>query len=108
MRGSGVRISPSAPRLRPANRGLLAVSAFILLAFSCCKALQPHPNEISGLPKVTIYSAQHGASRFVPASRRTPTLFDPFYRTLNPTLRKLARHRVRLPLPPASYSVIHR
>jgi hypothetical protein len=60
IRGSGVRISPSAPTRRPAIKGFLAVSAFVLSAVSCCKALQLSSSELNELPGATIHSMQHG------------------------------------------------
>src|SRR6202521_5116649 len=72
IRGSGVRISPSAPALRPAIEGFLAVSAFVLSAVSCCKALQASSSEFNELPDAAIHSMQHG--------RNTTSLssFSPF------------------------------
>ena len=36
------------------------VSAFVLLAVSCCKALQLSSSEFNELPDATIHSMQHG------------------------------------------------
>jgi hypothetical protein len=38
----------------------MAVSAFVLSAFSCCKALQLSSSEFNELPDITIHSKQHG------------------------------------------------
>ena len=50
---------------RPAIKGFLAVSAFVLSAFSCCKALQLSSSEFNELPRATIHSMQHGRNTAV-------------------------------------------
>jgi hypothetical protein len=53
-------ISPSAPELRPANKGFLAVSASFYRPFSCCITLQAGTREIKGLQTPTNHYPQHG------------------------------------------------
>src|SRR5258708_7748150 len=60
IRGSGVRISPSAPALKRANKGFLAVSPSFYMPVSCCKALRADTKEISGLQSPSNHSTQHG------------------------------------------------
>jgi hypothetical protein len=47
------------------NKGFIAVSAFVLSAVSCCKALQLSSSEFNGLPNVAIHSMQHGRNTVV-------------------------------------------
>jgi hypothetical protein len=57
FRGSGVRISSSAPALRPVNKGFLAVSTSLFSQIPCCVLYFLNPLYI-------------GLSRLVPISRR--------------------------------------
>src|SRR6202011_841220 len=65
FRGSGVRISPSAPAHNPEIKGLLTVSASFYRLFSCCRALRAGTREIKGLQTPTNHSMQHGRNTAV-------------------------------------------
>ena len=56
------------PKIKPVNQGFMAVSAFVLLAFSCCKTLQASSSEFNELPGAAIHSTQHERNTALPAS----------------------------------------
>jgi hypothetical protein len=70
FRGSGVRISPSAPALRPANKGFLAVSTSFFSQIPCCALYFLNPLNIR-------------LSRLVPSSPRNTGATPRFSFTLS-------------------------
>jgi hypothetical protein len=76
IRGSGVRISPSAPKVRPDNKGYLVVLVSFRWPFSCCWSLLSTSNKINGLPIATNHSVQHGRNMALPGSFSSGYCFD--------------------------------